>query len=72
MCLAIPGKVTKIEARKATIEYPCETREALLGDESITVGDYVRVQMGIAIEKISAQEALEAQKGWTSEDEINS
>jgi hydrogenase expression/formation protein HypC len=64
MCLAIPGKIIKIEKGKATVEYPGQTRLALLGDEKVKVGDYVMVQMGIVIKKLSSKEASFAQKAW--------
>jgi len=57
MCLAFPGKIIKIEGRKAQIEYPHEKRWALLGDEKLKIGDYVLVQMGIAIQKVTKKEA---------------
>ncbi len=65
MCLAIPGKVKKIEGRKALIEYPGEERYAMIGDEGIMVGDYVQVQMGIAMHKIDSQTAEKSLAAWT-------
>lgn len=56
MCLAIPGKVKKIEGRKVLIAYPNEIKQALVGDEPIKVGDYVLVQMGIIIKILSPSE----------------
>jgi hydrogenase expression/formation protein HypC len=64
MCLAIPGKIIKIEGRKASIQYPGETRFALLGDEPVKVGDAVLVQMGIVIKILSAAEAAASKKAW--------
>ena len=64
MCLAIPGKVIKIEGRKFTIEYPGETRFALDGGIPVKLGDYVLVQMGIVIKKISPKEAKKASEAW--------
>ncbi len=49
MCLAIPGKVTQIEGRNATVEYPFETRRAMVGTDDVKIGDYVMVQMGIIV-----------------------
>ncbi|OGC45347.1 hypothetical protein A2V49_00890 [candidate division WWE3 bacterium RBG_19FT_COMBO_34_6] len=65
MCLAFPGKIIKIEKKQATVEYPKETRVAFLGGEGFKVGDYVMVQMGIVVKKISKKDALIAQKAWT-------
>lgn len=64
MCLAIPGKVQKIEGHKVIVEYPGQTREALLGDEVVRVGDYVLVQMGIVVKVLSVKEAKLARKSW--------
>lgn len=64
MCLAIPGKVKKIEGHKAVIEYPGETRLVLVGDDPVKVGDYVLVQMGIVIKILSPSEAAITSKAW--------
>jgi hydrogenase expression/formation protein HypC len=64
MCLAIPGKVIKMEGRKATVQYPGESRFALVGDDPVKIGDYVLVQMGIVIQILSPEEAAESQKAW--------
>lgn len=64
MCLAIPGKITKMEGRRATIEYPGESRFALVGDDKVKKGDYVMVQMGIVVKILSKDEAKEALKAW--------
>ena len=46
MCIAAPGKVIKIEGKKALIQYPGnETRYAMIADEKIKIGSYVSVQM---------------------------
>lgn len=64
MCLAIPGKVKKIDGKKVTVEYPGETREVINGDEVINVGDYALVQMGVIIQKVTEKEALRSWKAW--------
>ncbi|OGH10475.1 MAG: hypothetical protein A2857_00710 [Candidatus Levybacteria bacterium RIFCSPHIGHO2_01_FULL_36_15] len=64
MCLAIPGKITKIEGHKVLVEYPGQTRQALVGNEPVKVGDYVLVQMGIVIKILTPSEAKEAQLAW--------
>lgn len=56
MCLAIPGKVKKIEGRKAVVAYSDQERDALIGEENIKVGDKVLVQMGIIIQIIKASD----------------
>lgn len=64
MCIALPGKVTKIEGMKVTVEYPKESREVMGGGISLEVGDYVLVQMGIAVKKLSNEEAKAALSAW--------
>ena len=64
MCLAVPGKVIKIEGRKATVQYPGESRFALVGDDPVKVGDFVLVQMGIVIQILTPEEAREAISAW--------
>ena len=64
MCLAFPGKVIKIEGRKAYVEYPGETREVLISEENVKVGDMVLVQMGIIIQTITKSQADKAEKAW--------
>ena len=64
MCLAFPGKVIKIEGRKAYVEYPGETREVLISEENVKVGDMVLVQMGIIIQIITKSQADKAEKAW--------
>jgi hydrogenase assembly chaperone HypC/HupF len=66
MCLAIPGKIKQIDGREALVEYPGETRRAFLGDDvKAGAGDYVMVQMGVVVKKLSAKEAKLSLKAWT-------
>jgi len=66
MCLAIPGKIIKIDGMEALIEYPGETRRAFLGDDvKAKINDFVLVQMGVVIKKISAKEAKISLKAWS-------
>lgn len=64
MCLAVPGKVKKIEGRKVFVDYGTEVRRALVGDDPVKVGDYVMVQMGIVIQILSNKEAQVAIEAW--------
>jgi len=58
MCLAIPGKIKQIDGREALVEYPQEVRQTFLGDDvPAQVGDYVMVQMGVVVKKLTAKEA---------------
>jgi len=65
MCLAFPGKIKKINGKTAVVEYPHETREVMVGDKNLKAGDYVMVQMGIAVNKLSEKEAKESLKAWS-------
>ena len=66
MCLAIPGKVHKIEGKKVWVKYPHAVREVLVGDEQVKVGDFVLVQMGIVLRIVSPREARSSLKAWKS------
>ena len=50
MCLAIPGKVIKIDDDNATIDYNGITKQAKITLVSPKIGDYVLVHAGFAIE----------------------
>jgi len=65
MCIAAPGKVVKIEGKKALIEYPGnETRFAMITEENVKVGSFVSVQMGLIVNVLSKAESLSTQKAW--------
>lgn len=66
MCLAIPGIVKNIRGKKATVQYPNQTREAMIGDAPVRIGNYVLVQMGIIVKILSSAEAKSSQKAWKS------
>lgn len=63
MCLAIPGKVIKIEGSTATIEYNKELqREANCSLIVCKIGDYVIVQAGFVIEIVNERRAKDMHK----------
>ncbi len=64
MCLAIPGKIIKIDGHRVLVKYPGETRQALAGDEPVKAGDFVMVQMGIVIKIMKPAEAKAAREAW--------
>ncbi len=64
MCLAMPGKIIKIEDDMATIEYPGENRQAKIIDGDYSVGDYVFVSAQIIVVKIPEDEALKSLEAW--------
>ena len=66
MCLAIPGKIIKLDGMEVLIEYPGENRRAFLGDDvKAKLGDYVLVQMGVVIRKLSVRQAKASLQAWT-------
>ena len=66
MCLAMPGKIKKIEGDMATIEYPGETRVAKIIEGDYAPGDYVFVSAQIIVQKIPEEEALASLEAWKS------
>lgn len=65
MCLAIPGKIIQIDGRQAEVQYPNETRKVLLTDDvKAGVGDYVLVQMGIIVKRITPTQAKLSLDSW--------
>ena len=65
MCIAAPGKVVKIEGKKALIEYPGnDTRYAMITDEKVRIGSFVSVQMGLIVNVLSKAESQSASKAW--------
>ncbi|MGA7978898.1 MAG: HypC/HybG/HupF family hydrogenase formation chaperone [Chromatiaceae bacterium] len=70
MCLGIPMRVTAVDGFVARCEAKGVEREAnllMLQHESPSVGDYVVVHLGYAIEKVTAEEAAAA---WEIYDEM--
>jgi hydrogenase assembly chaperone HypC/HupF len=64
MCLAIPGQIKSIKGRGAEVDYDGSVRKALIGEEKVKVGNWVMVQMGIIVKKMSATEAKEMLNVW--------
>jgi hydrogenase expression/formation protein HypC len=67
MCLAVPGRIIRIEGKIATIDYGMQTRKReaqLLEPKGFRVGDYVIVQQKIVVQKIPCKEALKSIKAW--------
>ena len=62
MCLAIPGKIVKIDSENqhATIDYGEGTkRQANVSLVDVKKGDFVLVHAGFAIEVLDKKEAME-------------
>ena len=62
MCLAIPGKIVEIDRKKqnATVDYGSGTRrKANVSLVEVSLGDYVLVHAGFAIQVLDEKEAEE-------------
>ncbi len=60
MCLMVPGRIKRIGGNEAVIDYEVEERKAMLLDHSFKTGDYVIVQGGVILEKVSRRQAIAA------------
>lgn len=63
MCLGIPMKITHIEGFLAQCEAKGVQRQVnlfMMQNESLSIGDFVIVHVGYAIQKMSAEEARSA------------
>ena len=70
MCMGIPMRVVAIDGLLAHCEAKGVEREAsllMLEHEGVTVGDYVVVHLGHAIDRVTPEQAAEA---WTIYDEM--
>lgn len=57
MCLAIPGKIEKIDGENAVIDYGGIKKKANISFIKCNVGDYVLVHVGFAIEVVDTKKA---------------
>ncbi|MCD8127912.1 MAG: HypC/HybG/HupF family hydrogenase formation chaperone [Clostridiales bacterium] len=59
MCVALPGKVTAVEGRTATVDFSGNLVRARAGLAPVKVGDWVLVHAGCILQTVSANEAEE-------------
>ncbi len=59
MCVAVPGKITEIIGSIANVDFHGNTVRVQLGLVQATVGDYVLVHAGCAIEVMKSGQAEE-------------
>jgi hydrogenase expression/formation protein HypC len=60
MCLSVPAKVVKIDGQMADVSVGGAIfRAGLQMVDNISIGDYILLHAGFAIQKISEEEALE-------------
>jgi hydrogenase expression/formation protein HypC len=58
MCLAVPLEVVDVKDNLATVSFGNTTREVYLDlMDTVTVGDFIIVHAGFAIEKLDKEEA---------------
>ena len=58
MCLSVPGKVIKIKENVGTVEIGSIKREVFLHlVPEVTIGEYILIHAGCAIETIDEEEA---------------
>ncbi|HUW56334.1 MAG TPA: HypC/HybG/HupF family hydrogenase formation chaperone [Planctomycetota bacterium] len=63
MCLAVPAKIVELEGARATVEVPGNRFAADVSlVPGVTLGDYVLVHAGFAIERYTAEDAEEILK----------
>jgi hydrogenase expression/formation protein HypC len=67
MCLAVPGKVIKIDGDTAEVEIGGIRKQAslsLVSDQAVQIGDYILIHTGYAITKIDEEEARSILDAW--------
>ena len=66
MCLAIPGRVVKIEGDYAIVDFLGQKRKVRLSVVKPKVNDYVIVKYGTIVEIIDEKSAKESIETWKS------
>jgi len=64
MCLAVPGKIVKIEGDTGDIDFGGVIRKANITMVEAKVGDWAVIHAGFAIEIMDEEEAQETLKLW--------
>jgi hydrogenase expression/formation protein HypC len=60
MCLAVPARVVEIEGQDAKVDILGNVRDAKLSlIDEVSIGDYVLIHAGFAIQKLEAEDAEE-------------
>jgi len=60
MCLLVPGKITAIKDDIALVDYGPEERQGKILEGTFKEGDYVLIQGGMIVQKVSEEEAKES------------
>ncbi len=64
MCLAIPGKIVRIEGDMGDVDFGGVTRKANLSMVDAQVGDWAVVHAGFAIQVMDEEDAQETIRLW--------
>ena len=64
MCLAIPGKIIKIENSKVIVDSAGSLSEAIAKGIKVNIGDYVMVQFGMVTEVVPEKQAETMINNW--------
>ena len=65
MCLAIPGKILKIDDNSALVDFDGVKQKVIIAlIQNPEIGKYVIVHAGYAIEMMNEKDALEAIEQW--------
>lgn len=59
MCLAIPGKIIKLDGQRATVDFMGVEKEVNVSLVDVKIGDHVMIHAGFAIEKMEDDYANE-------------
>lgn len=57
MCLAIPGKIIKVDGQLATVDFSGVKKDINVSLVDVKIGDFVMVHAGFAIEKMELEQA---------------
>jgi len=66
MCLAIPGRVVKIEGDYAIVDFLGQKRKVRLSVVKPKINDYVIVKYGTIVEIVDEKSAKESIETWKS------
>ena len=65
MCLAIPGKILKIDGNSALVDFDGITQKVIIAlIQNPEIGKFVIVHAGYAIEMMNEKDAMEAIEQW--------
>lgn len=70
MCVALPGRVTKLEGTKATVDFSGNTVVAEAGLVNVKIGDRVLVHAGCIIQTMSDEDADELEQLFSEIEDI--